>query len=132
MNLENPYQSPASVYEPPLISLEERRRAQTDVEVPALIIAALCTGSLLLQLVLLSEEFWNLGVPIRLLHIGVQLFTLGGAISMLKLRASWFARAAMMLACIPFLSPMFVIGIPFAIWGRVVLSRPHVKAAFDS
>jgi hypothetical protein len=37
---------------------------------------------------------------------------------------------ASILACIPLISPMVWIGIPFGIWAVIVLRRPEVRAAF--
>ncbi len=42
------------------------------------------------------------------------------------------AVAAAVIACIPFLTPWIVLGIPFGIWALVVLRRKDVRAAFTA
>jgi hypothetical protein len=37
---------------------------------------------------------------------------------------------AAVLACVPMISPMIWIGIPFGVWAVIVLRRPSVRAAF--
>lgn len=51
--------------------------------------------------------------------------------SVLRLHALWACRAAALLACIPLLTPMYVLGIPFGIWATVVLFLPSTAAAFE-
>ena len=62
----------------------------------------------------------------------VHIVTICGAIEMLRLRSLEVARTAMALACIPCLSPLALIGIPFGIWGTIVLRRPHIATEFLS
>jgi hypothetical protein len=56
---------------------------------------------------------------------------LAGALRMRNLRSRGLARGACILALIPCLGPCFVLGIPFGIWGLVVLKDPQVSAAFE-
>jgi hypothetical protein len=42
------------------------------------------------------------------------------------------ARVAALLACIPIITPFIIIGIPFGIWGLILLNDPRVKAAYES
>lgn len=41
------------------------------------------------------------------------------------------AKIAAILSCIPILSPIMYVGIPFGIWALVVLRRPDVRAEFQ-
>ena len=53
-----------------------------------------------------------------------------GCIKMLKLQAYGFAFTTSILAMIPCISPCCLLGIPFGIWGLVVLNDPQVKQFF--
>jgi hypothetical protein len=53
-----------------------------------------------------------------------------GAIKMLNGSSYGWAKAASILAIIPFTSCCFLIGAPIGIWALVVLSRPEVKMFF--
>lgn len=53
-----------------------------------------------------------------------------GAFSMIGRGSYAWAIATSCLACVPCLSPIYVVGIPIGIWALVVLRRPAVKAAF--
>lgn len=138
MTDENPYQSPASVSadEPPLLSTEEWKRAALVVRVPAVLVVVLCVMGIVLHLGILGDTVSNgpgafrILVCINLTLTAVHVFTICGALSMFKLRSIWFARTAMAVACIPYLSPFVCVGIPIGIWGLVVLCLPHVTAEF--
>src|SRR5260370_40048916 len=56
-------------------------------------------------------------------------FLIGGAVQMMRLRSYPLAVASTILAMIPG-SPACVIGLPFGIWGFIVLRRQGVRAAF--
>lgn len=131
---ENPYQSPVSVGtsgDPPLSSAENRKRVQAALGLPALILVVLCQVAIVLHSVIIVQGAFRAPYVLDdLLLAFINLFTLCGAISMCRLRSLWFARTAMGLACIPCLSPLVCVGIPFGLWGLVVLSRPHVAAEF--
>jgi hypothetical protein len=60
------------------------------------------------------------------------LLTLYGANEFRRLGNRSAARTAAILACIPFCTPCIVVGIPFGIWGLMVLSQSDVRAAFES
>ena len=53
-----------------------------------------------------------------------------GAVKMFNGSSYGWAKAASILAIIPFTSCCFLIGAPFGIWALVVLSRPEVKMFF--
>ncbi|WP_148618615.1 hypothetical protein [Mariniblastus fucicola] len=76
---------------------------------------------------------------IAFIQIGVAVFFLllhslamWGAFNMMKLKSYSSARSAAIVAVIPCISPCYILGIPFGIWALVVLSKPHVKQAFES
>lgn len=53
-----------------------------------------------------------------------------GAFSMIGRGSYAWAIATACLACVPCLSPLYLVGIPIGIWALVVLRRPAVKTAF--
>jgi uncharacterized membrane protein len=57
-------------------------------------------------------------------------FVLFGAMKMRNLQNYRTARAAAVVAMIPFLGPCCVLGIPFGIWALVALGKPGVRSAF--
>jgi len=59
------------------------------------------------------------------------LISIGGA-KMAFLESYSLARVAALLACIPIITPFIIIGIPFGIWGLILLNDPRVKAAYES
>jgi hypothetical protein len=59
----------------------------------------------------------------------LQLVVLIGAIRMLQVRSWGLCLAACIVAVVPCVSPCLILGIPFGIWGLVVLMREDVKLA---
>lgn len=57
-------------------------------------------------------------------------FVLYGAIKMIKRKSYGTAKTATIVAMIPLLGPCCLLGIPFGIWGFVVLNRQHVRQSF--
>lgn len=64
---------------------------------------------------------------IGLIGGGVIIF---GCIKMMKLQSYGFAFTTSILAMIPCISPCCLLGIPFGIWGLVVLNDPLVRNSF--
>jgi hypothetical protein len=144
---ENPYQSPGAVDDSTPISTAQRKRALATVRIPAVIVVALGILSILQWTFFVPGSFpalnasWNgsgmaQGVPLSsfmflLTLLASNAFTVYGAICMLRLRSLGLAQVAMALALLPCCSPMFFYGIPFGIWGLIVLYLPHVTAEFD-
>jgi len=54
-----------------------------------------------------------------------------GAICMARLKHAVFAIVGLILALVPILSPLFVLAIPFAIWGLILLWNPRIRAEFN-
>lgn len=50
---------------------------------------------------------------------------------MRHMRSLGLCRLGAILGCIPLLSPVYVLGIPFGIWAVIVLYMPSTAAAFD-
>ena len=61
----------------------------------------------------------------------VQAFVLFSARQMLTGKNYGVCMAGAIIACIPMLTPLLVIGVPFGIWAVIVLRRPEVKAEFN-
>lgn len=59
------------------------------------------------------------------------LISIGGA-KMAFMESYSLARLAALIACIPFITPFIIIGIPFGVWGTILLNDPKVKTAFES
>lgn len=72
-----------------------------------------------------------LGGLFDLIGIGVQAFVLFGAYKMMKLESLTIAKAACIVSVIPCLSACCVLGIPFGIWGLVVLNDRGVSSHFQ-
>ena len=143
---ENPYQSPVSADEPPLVSTEERKRAHAVAKAPAVGLVGFSILSLMIDAIgIVNAVQW--GGPVSVLFemerhpltislaiaatlIAVHLFILFGALSMLKLRSLWFARTAAIAAIVPTTVAM-CIGTSAGIWALAVLCLPHVTAEFD-
>jgi uncharacterized membrane protein len=53
-----------------------------------------------------------------------------GAFSMLRRGSYLWAMTVCILALVPILGPCYVAGIPFGLWGIIVLRRPEVRASF--
>src|SRR5262245_54654835 len=68
-----------------------------------------------------------LGNVIGIAFNGVTLF---GAMKMRDLQSYSLAMTACILSVIPCCSPCVIIGIPFGVWGLVVLNDPMVKGSF--
>ena len=68
---------------------------------------------------------WELAV------VACNVAVLGGAIQMARLRSHALAMAACCIAIVPCCGPCLVLGIPFGVWGLVVLRDPAVRASFD-
>ena len=64
------------------------------------------------------------------LQIVVQIIIIIGAIRMRQLRSRGLVMTVCILSVIPICSSCIVLGIPFGIWGLVVITKPEVKAAF--
>ena len=128
--------------------------ARGRVSAPALALLATSTLSFLLLMASLAFSVWLLvsgksdelpaprfltkeaevairigaNVLAQLLHFVVFV----GALRMFRLRSRAWARAACVCALVPCCGPCLVLGIPFGVWGLVVLSDPAVQAAFES
>jgi hypothetical protein len=73
----------------------------------------------------------TVGVISSIVGMIVAVVVIIGCVRMMKLQSYGFALTAMILAMIPCISPCCLLGLPFGIWGVVVLSDQHVKTAFD-
>jgi len=63
--------------------------------------------------------------------ISLILIAIGGA-KMAFLESLPWARLGAVLACIPFLSPFIVLGIPFGIWALILLINPNDHGFFPT
>ncbi|WP_254508306.1 hypothetical protein [Anatilimnocola floriformis] len=59
------------------------------------------------------------------------IFICFAALRMRQMRSLRLCRVAAIMACIPFVTPTIVVGIPFGIWATVVLFRSSTAAAFE-
>lgn len=68
------------------------------------------------------------GVIVLLVNAAI----LHGALKMRQLKDLRYAESTCLLACVPCCSPCVVLGIPFGIWGLIMLRDRQVKEAFKS
>ena len=71
-----------------------------------------------------------IGVVQSVLGLAIGSAIIVGILKMMKLQSYGFAMTATILAMIPCLSPCCLFGLPFGIWGIVILCKPEVKEAF--
>lgn len=79
-----------------------------------------------------KETQISIRIAINVLVQFVNVFVLFGAARMKSLRSLNLARTACVLAMVPCFGPCCVLGLPFGIWGLVVLSDKNVQKAFES
>jgi len=72
------------------------------------------------------------GVAIDVLWLGLSALIGFGGLRMIKLKNYGLCIAASVIALVPCLFPCCCLGLPAGIWALIVLSRPEVKAAFES
>jgi len=70
------------------------------------------------------------GVVGAVIGLGVAAFLVWGALRMMRLESWGVALATCIVALVPFVSPCCLIGLPFGIWGLVVINDQAVKGAF--
>jgi hypothetical protein len=145
--------------EPPVRKREEDERDLAD-EVrgrlmgPAIGLIVTSALSLLLIVLALLFDLWLLGsgvgaqinrrqgdmaevtIMVRmgwsLLILVCNILSLVGGVKMLSLQGYSSARTGCILAVIPCVGPCFILGLPFGIWGLVVLNKPNVREAFTN
>ncbi len=149
----NPYESPPGEEPEPIDTVEPTAEAKR-VAGPAIGLMAISIISIVMLLLGLGINLYLLAtgqadgvVPesgvsvagilkIRIAFGVLTLFAnaaiLQGAIQMRRLTGYKQAESTCMLALVPCCSPCLVLGIPFGIWGLLVLSDPQVKQAFKS
>jgi hypothetical protein len=66
-----------------------------------------------------------------LVHLIASLLAIAGAIAMLRLKIYNLAVGGCVVALVPAISPCCVLGVPFGIWGMIVLNDREVKRAFS-
>jgi len=72
----------------------------------------------------------SLGIVQNIIGGIVGVIVLLGAAKMQKLQSYQFALTASIVAMVPCISPCCLLGLPFGIWGLVVLNKPGVKSQF--
>ncbi len=102
----NPRSTSARVKE-----LKEKREAQAQTAF-ALVLGAISIGCLIVA--------------------SVYMMYVSGGILMGQLKNYRFCRWVCLMAIVPVISPLIVVGIPFGLMGLAQLSKPEVKKAFDA
>jgi hypothetical protein len=133
----NPYESPASIDDdrPLRTSLdEERQRLQRLLFVPGL--ALIVLGSLQATFAFVMGVVWTVhfvrGAPNWLAVIAFAncLLMVNVALAgqrMLQLRSPLYVQVIALLCCFPYLTPCYVIGLPFGLWATVVLAMHRTE-----
>ena len=80
---------------------------------------------------LLSDLQYHPQFLLLILTMPFVFFIFCGAYQMNQVRSLRMCRAAAVLACIPGLSPLGVLAIPFGIWATMVLYLPSTAAEFE-
>jgi hypothetical protein len=70
------------------------------------------------------------GAISALIGLGVAGFLIWGALKMMRLESWGIALATCILALVPCVSPCCLIGLPFGIWGLIVLNDQALKQTF--
>jgi hypothetical protein len=142
---ENPYASPTAGAVP---SATNRRLALRRLRPPAiglLVSAILSLGMFALNLlsiaIMLARgldelandqlRFWSAYGQAYALMILSSTVVIYAAIQMLRGRQYAACMMGIILAAIPFCSPVCVLGVPFAIWAGILLSGKDTRAAFE-
>lgn len=71
-----------------------------------------------------------IGAGVDVIAVICQVVVIMGAVGMLKMKNHGLAKTACIISLVPCISACCVVGIPFGIWGLVVLNDPVVKSAF--
>ena len=135
----NPYASPVVPENPRAI---QRARVATRMRIPATCLLVAAVLHLLFMMLLAKTAFQyqptivtDIGAyytAIFVLYGLVQSFQIFGAIRMWQLRSLRIARAAALIAGIPFLASGMWLGVPLGIWAAIVLFMPSTAQEFDS
>lgn len=72
------------------------------------------------------------GLISSLIGLGVSGLIIFGALKMQKMEQYELGVIASVLSIVPCISPCCILGLPFGIWGLVVLLNPEVKEAFKA
>jgi len=142
----NPYESPALVEEPelPLYEVAQRARVWRRLVVPATAFfvlgggqaaAILWSGGMFIGSAAFGNP-WNDSEQVTQLVFGAGLLAIDVLIAyagyrLLQLRSSDLGFAAALCCSVPFLSPLFVAGIPFGLWMLILLLMPSTCAVLD-
>ena len=62
----------------------------------------------------------------------VNILVVGGALQMWRIASFRVALMGAILACVPFLGPVFFVGIPFGIWAIAILSQKSTRLLFET
>jgi hypothetical protein len=150
----NPYQSPQSAGQ--VFGESPQAAAAARVKVPAIALLVLAPIHMIGMLIDLGVRIYNAqannmpfvvegpgaaeGMMVGMVIGGVvdvaavlcQFLVAYGALQMLNLKSRQMAVTACILSCIPCISGCCLLGIPFGIWGLVVLNDEAVKRSFES
>lgn len=140
MQEENPYAPPIESSLSSEEDLIESAKLRLSRPATALIIMS-SIHSVFLAIPLISVFFvsWHaFSDPSYLFLLGMNavqfaalIFIAIGGAKMGFLESSLLAKIGAYLACIPFISPFVVLGIPFGIWSLWLLRQPEIRTAFD-
>jgi len=147
-NFENPYQSPSQFGSSPRPDLSGKVKPPA---IALLVVAPLGIVFALFDLVIRLINLSSGNVPVifdqpgaqegamvgawigaggDVIAIICQIVVIIGALNMMKMQNYGLALTACVLSVIPCLSACCVLGMPFGIWGLIVLNDPNVKSAF--
>jgi hypothetical protein len=128
-------------YTPPNPEPDSNAMVRLSRPAKALVIMASVHGVFAASILTASAVLWFGGdlasgqfafLALILLHLVLLLGIAVGASRMARLRSLGAARAAAIISCVPVLSPLIVVGIPFGIWSLRLLANPQIRAAFPT
>lgn len=137
---DNPYTPPAQHAPIPSTPIEEAKRRLAPPATALIIMSSI--HSVLLAIPLVNEcvrfsQGITLTAELRFMtatsffHFLLMIFLSIGAAKMGFLESYRLGRISSLLACIPLVTPFYLLGIPFGIWAYVLLGQPKTKAAFE-
>ncbi|MEM8670397.1 MAG: hypothetical protein AAGG48_22925 [Planctomycetota bacterium] len=133
----NPYQPPieqSSLCDSREATIRRIRGPSTGIILLLIIqIVGYCIAGLILSIELLTRNMSPaspLEIVLAVGHVAITAFMLRAMVSIRRLRHLRSGRVAAGLACIPMVSPLFWVGIPFGIWLSVVLASSETASEF--
>ena len=130
----NPYESPQGIELPHEPAEDHLIPALRGPSMGLLVLAGMQSLNVLLGLPVLVAQIVmrqnTLELALGILISLPSIFIFFAALRTRQMKSLRLCRVGAIMACVPFISPTVVVGIPFGIWATIVLFRPSTAAAF--